>query len=124
MMNNKNHQYGMSFISWLLVIGIAGALAVVGLKLIPVYMQYGTVVSVLESIAEEQGTSRHTGAAMWKSLNKRLEINSINYLKKENFKTEKTNGGEKLSVKYEVRTHMFGNLDTVASFEKTVEVKY
>jgi hypothetical protein len=118
------HQYGLSFISWLLVIGIAGALAVVGLKLIPVYMEYGTISSVLESVGEEQAESRKSGAALWTSMIKRLEINNINYIKKENFKTEKVDGGENLSVKYEVRTHMFGNLDTVASFEKTVEVKY
>jgi Tfp pilus assembly major pilin PilA len=123
-MVNRNNQLGMSFISWLLVIGIAGALAVVGLKLIPVYMEYGTVVSVLEDIAEQQAASRHTPAAVWKSIEKRLEINNISYIKKEDFKSEKTNGGEKFTIKYEVRTHMFGNLDTVASFDKTVEVRY
>jgi hypothetical protein len=99
-------------------------MAVVGLKLIPVYMEYGTISSVLESVAEEQATSRKSGTALWTSMIKRLEINNINYIKKEHFKTEKVDGGEKLSVKYEVRTHMFGNLDTVASFEKTVEVQY
>jgi hypothetical protein len=123
-MIDRKEQYGMSFISWLLVIGIAGALAVVGLKLIPVYMEYGTVVSVLESVAEEQATNRHPSNAVWKSIEKRLEINNISYIKKDNFQSEKTNGGEKFTIKYEVRTHMFSNLDTVASFQKSVEVRY
>jgi hypothetical protein len=123
-MINRNNQLGMSFIAWLLVIGIAGALAVVGLKLIPVYMQYGTMVSVLEAVAEEQAASRHTPAAVWKSIEKRLDINGINYIKKENFKTEKIDNGEKYTITYEVRTHMFSNLDTVASFQKSVEVRF
>lgn len=123
-MMNRNQQKGLSFISWLLVIGIAGALAVVGLKLIPVYMEYGTVVSVLEDVAETQRESRKAAGAVWNSMIKRLEINNISSVKKENFKIEKIDGGEQMTVKYEVRTHMFGNLDTVASFEKTVEVKF
>ena len=123
-MIDRNEQYGRSFISWLLVIGIAGALAVVGLKLIPVYMQYGTVVSVLESVAEEEAASRHTSSAVWKSIEKRLDINGINYIKKDNFKSEKIDNGEKYTITYEVRTHMFSNLDTVASFQKSVEVHY
>ena len=122
---NRKKQIGATFITWLMLAGILGFLAVAGLKLIPVYMEYGTVVSVMEDVVkdQEQTPGRKSPKVIWKSIDKRLSINNVNYVKKENFKYERGNLADTMTIKYEVRKPLFGNLDAVAKFEKSMDVK-
>jgi hypothetical protein len=120
---NRKKQIGATFITWLMLAGILGFLAVAGLKLIPVYMQYGTIVSVMEDVAKEQSPGKKSPTTIWKSIDKRLHINNVRYIKKENFKYERGNLADTMTIKYEVRTPLFGNLDAVAKFEKSMDVK-
>jgi hypothetical protein len=120
---NRKQQLGATFITWLMLVGILGFLAVAGLKLIPVYMQYGTIVSVMEDVAKEQTPGKKSATTIWKSIDKRLHINNVRYIKKENFKYERGNLVDTMTIKYEVRTPLFGNLDAVAKFEKSMDIK-
>jgi hypothetical protein len=122
---NRKKQIGATFITWLMLAGILGFLAVAGLKLIPVYMQYGTVVSVMEDVVKEQEQSpgKTSPTTVWKSIDKRLHINNVRYIKKENFKFERGNLVDTISIKYEVRTPLFGNLDAIAKFDKSMDIK-
>ena len=120
---NRKKQIGATFITWLMLAGILGFLAVAGLKLIPVYMEYGTIVSVMEDVAKEQSPGKKSPKTIWKSIDKRLHINNVRYIKKENFKYERGNLADTMTIKYEVRTPLFGNLDAVAKFEKSMDVK-
>ena len=120
---NRKKQIGATFITWLMLVGILGFLAVAGLKLIPVYMEYGTIVSVMEDVAKEQSPGKKSPTTIWKSIDKRLHINNVRYIKKENFKYERGNLADTMTIKYEVRTPLFGNLDAVAKFEKSMDVK-
>jgi hypothetical protein len=120
---NRKKQIGATFITWLMLVGILGFLAVAGLKLIPVYMQYGTIVSVMEDVAKEQSPGKKSPTTIWKSIDKRLHINNVRYIKKENFKYERGNLADTMMIKYEVRKPLFGNLDAVAKFEKSMDVK-
>ncbi|MDX1335402.1 MAG: DUF4845 domain-containing protein, partial [Gammaproteobacteria bacterium] len=120
---NRKKQIGATFITWLMLAGILGFLAVAGLKLIPVYMEYGTIVSVMEDVAKEQSPGKKSPTTIWKSIDKRLHINNVRYIKKENFKYERGNLADTMTIKYEVRTPLFGNLDAVAKFEKSMDVK-
>ena len=120
---NRKKQIGATFITWLMLVGILGFLAVAGLKLIPVYMEYGTVVSVMEDVVKEQSIKKQSPNLIWKTIQKRLEVNSINNVKKEHYKYEKGNLSDTMTIKYEVRTPLFGNLDAVAKFEKSMDIK-
>jgi hypothetical protein len=120
---NRKKQIGATFITWLMLAGILGFLAVAGLKLIPVYMEYGTVVSVMEDIVKEQTVKKQSPNLIWKTIKKRLEVNSVNYIQKDHFKYEKGNAADTITIKYEVRTPLFGNLDAVAKFEKSMDIK-
>ena len=86
-------------------------------------MEYGTIVSVMEDVAKEQSPGKKSPTTIWKSIDKRLHINNVRYIKKENFKYERGNLADTMTIKYEVRTPLFGNLDAVAKFEKSMDVK-
>lgn len=111
------YQLGASLLGWMVIIGVAGVAVVLGMRLVPLYLESYTVDTILEDVALEYRNKRANKNQIWSSISKRLDVNSINDIKKENFFYKKDNGKTVISLKYEVRTNLVGNLDGIASFE-------
>lgn len=120
-MRSIKRQAGLSFVTWLIVIAILGVLAVVGIKLTPVYLEYYTVANILEQVAAEHGVRTQTRATVWGKISKRLDINSVKSVKPENFEIKVGDRDVTYVIHYEVRKHILGNLDVVAVFKKQVK---
>jgi hypothetical protein len=121
-MNSVSRQLGASFFFWLFAIGILGFAGVMGLRIIPVYLNSYTVDKILEEVATESRTKIMSKNQIWSSIKKRLDINNISNIRKENFKFKREREKTVITLKYEVRTKLVGNLDGIASFEKTYNV--
>lgn len=122
-MHRIGRQKGLSLLGWLTVIALAGFLAVVGLKLVPVYLEYFTVAEALEAVAQEKAVSKENKRMVWERISKRLDISYVGSVKAEHFSVEVKKGKTTLVLKWERREHLFGNLDIVAAFEKRVEAR-
>jgi hypothetical protein len=112
------HQAGASLLLWMFLIGAAGLAAVVGMRLAPIYIESYMVDGILEEVALESRNKKRNKHQVWSSMSKRFTINNINKIKKEHFSYKHEKGKLILSLKYEVRTKLVGNLDGIASFEK------
>jgi len=110
------HPRGFSLIGTLILILLIVGAATVGLKLGPLYMQFWTVRSVMEDVSRDPGTAAMGRQALIQSIEKKLYINDVRSISGENFTLEKSEIGRQLSVHYEVREHLFGNLDAVLTF--------
>ena len=120
----KFHQRGMGIAGWIFVILIIGAGASVGSQLIPVYMDNGTVVNVLKALQNEPGHGSKHDAGLKDLIEKRLKVNSIrDFPIDERLKIERDRRGTTLILDYEVRMDLIQNLDLVASFSETVELR-
>jgi hypothetical protein len=117
-MNSVTRQLGASFFFWLFAIGILGFAGVIGLRIIPVYLNSYTVDKILEEVATESQTKTMSKNQVWSSIKKRLDINNIGNIGKEHFEFKRERGKTVITLKYEVRTKLVGNLDGIASFEK------
>jgi Domain of unknown function (DUF4845) len=122
-MKSFKSQNGMSFLGWLIVLGIAGASIVAGMRLIPIYLESYTVSKILEDVALEYRDKQTNKNRIWSSISKRLDVNSIDGIKIENFSYIQEKGKVLISLKYEMRTKLVGNLDGVASFEYTQAIE-
>ena len=118
-MNSVTRQLGASFFSWLALIGLLGFAAVMGLRIIPIYIDSFTVDQILEEVVTESRTKKMSRHQLWSSISKRLDINNIRNIKKDHFAFKIERGKVVITLKYEVRTRLVGNLDAIASFEKT-----
>ncbi len=112
-------------LGWMIIIGFTGLTAVLGMRLIPLYLESYTVGKILEDVALEFRGKRANKNQIWSSISKRLDVNSIGDIKKEHFIYKKDKGKTLISLKYEARTELVGNLDGVASFEyaQTIEAQ-
>jgi hypothetical protein len=120
----RSRQSGITLLGFIIVLAVVGFFAFLGMKLFPAYSEYYNVVSAMEQIAREPGSSRWSPAEILTSLEKRMYINFVDekYVNKRSFQIKRSGTGYTLSVKYERREPMLYNLDYVAKFERTVHI--
>lgn len=117
-----NEQRGMTLISWLIIISLVGVQLVFALRIIPVYLDFATVKSIMDDVQNKQEHRSKTPREVLKYLRTTLSLNSISSLEqsKDAFKFKKTTDGLQLILHYEDRGPIIGNLDFVASFDYQV----
>jgi hypothetical protein len=118
-MKTVNRQYGASLLLWLIILGLGGTALVVGMRLVPIYIESYMVDEVLEETAlESRGRDRNKNQ-IWSSIYRRFTINNINNIKKEHFSYTKEKGKTIIALTYEVRTPLIANIDGIVSFERS-----
>ncbi len=113
-------QTGMSSITLLVVIAVSLLLLTCVLKMAPVYVQNLSVQSILEGIEKEYTESKKplTKPILRTLIFKRLNINQIRVIDKNNLHLEKTAEAFVIVANYEVRVPLFANVDVVMKFDK------
>jgi hypothetical protein len=120
----SKEQRGLSMLSWLVVIGIAVFFGMVGIKSMPVYMNHYKVLSILNNVAGQPTIGDQTPYDIAKTLEKRFDIDMVKHVTHKDVKvTGKNNDKRELALIYEVRVHMFYNVDAVYMFEEHVPLK-
>jgi len=128
-MNNLNNmtvtrhaQQGMTTIGLLLVLGIIAIIALTAVRVVPIYMENYTIKSVLGSVRDDQKVDAKSKAAIWNSLKKRLYINEVRLIKREDVKISRGNGQTTVTVTYESRRPYLGPLFIGGSFSESVVI--
>lgn len=119
-MNVKRRQGGITLLGFIVVLGVVGLFAYVGMKLFPMYSEYYGVKQALRGLASEPALVNSDPAKIKDLLFRRLYINySDDNVKPENVKIVRVDSGWQVDVKYEVRRPMIANLDVVGKFQAT-----
>jgi hypothetical protein len=114
---NRKHQSGITLISFLVVLGVVGFAAFIGMKLFPMYQEYYSVKSSMKGLESEPGVADMDPSRIQDLFFRRLYINYSENVKPKNVKFERTDGGWLMKVSYEVRRPLIGNLDVVGKFD-------
>ncbi|MCG6869407.1 MAG: DUF4845 domain-containing protein [Gammaproteobacteria bacterium] len=117
-MKSMQRQRGASFLLWLVLIGILGFGMVVGFKLFPVYLNGYAVEKILNEVAQDsRGKGYNNKKIIWQSISKRLDVNSISDVTYDNLTFKRESGNSTVDIDYEVRKHLFANIDAVIVFK-------
>ena len=122
-MINKR-QSGLTMISWAIVLGVVAVQGIMAMRIIPVYLNYQSLISVMDTLAVDQNIKKLGVKKITKLFRKRLKINGLYDLAddKTAFKFKKIAKGYHLTAKYEERGPIWGNLQFVADFEYEVDI--
>ena len=112
----KRTQGGMTLIGFVIVLGVIGLFAYVGMKLVPMYSEYYAVQQALKGLQQEPGIANRDPAKIQDLFFRRLYISYAENVKPANVRIERTDGGWLMSVDYEVRKPLLANLDVVGKF--------
>ncbi len=115
-------QNGLTLISFIFVLGFVLFVAFLGMKIGPIYMEYYSVVSAMNGVADERGSANYSPYDIRVKVLNRLYVSySAENVKEKHIKITRKNGVY-LSIAYEVRKPVIGNLDVVAKFSKSVRL--
>ena len=117
-------QQGMTAIGVLVVLALIAFFTLLVLRLAPPYLENFNVSTSLKSLQQEVGIKDKSSGEIRNLLQRRLEINDVTNVKKENVTISKDakSGLLKVAVAYEVRVHIMLNIDAVVVFSESIEV--
>jgi hypothetical protein len=114
-------QRGLSIIGFILVLSMAIFVSFIGMKIVPIYMEYYSVVSAMNGVASERGSANLSPFDIKVKVLNRLYVSYSANVKESHIKITRANGVN-LRIVYEVRTPVMGNLDVIAKFDKSVRL--
>jgi len=120
-MRVKNKQKGLTAISLLFIVVIFTFVVLSLLKIIPIYFDSFKVNDVVSTMKDERGLGDRSNNEIAAMIIKRLKLNQVSGISKNDVYIEKAKNTVFIDIEYEVRKSMFGNLDVVISFKKSVE---
>ena len=89
-------------------------------KLFPPYYEYYGVVSSLRSMANESGMHAKSKAEIMRLLRKRLGINDVRRVEKEDITIQRQKKSTLLNIAYEVQIPLLFNVDLLLTFDNSV----
>jgi hypothetical protein len=121
-MINAKQQRGVTFLGWLLILALIGIFATATLRLLPIYMEYYRINSVLTGLKVERANQGTSKKEIRDYLTKRFDVESINRMKPTDIKVTAKDENWRVRANYEARAPFIGNVDFIVSFDKSVEV--
>lgn len=121
-MKTLKRQRGMTGIGWLIVLGLIAFFVFIGLRLFPIYAENFSVVSSLNSLKNEPQVTSKSKAEVLSLITKRFDINDVKNAGRKDITVNTRAGVLNVSVKYSVKTKLFGPLSLIAEFDESIEV--
>lgn len=114
-------QKGMTLLSIMIIIVFFAFIAITIVKIVPVYLDSYTVSDVVTSLKDERGLGDKSNKEITDLILKRLKLNQVSAVTKDDIYIEKAKNTVSIDVEYEARKPMYGNLDVIISFKYSVE---
>jgi hypothetical protein len=121
-LNNRRRQKGMSSWGWLLIASIAGFFIMTLITIYPMYYEHYKISATLNAIQEDPSVDVKSRSAIWEKIKKRLFIDNVDIIKRENIKMSRKDGKTTITLSYEARAPYIANLSLVGTFNQTVVI--
>ena len=111
-----NKQRGVSIEGTLVVIVLLIALGMIGMKVIPSYMENGTIKNIFDTIRKDPEMQGASDKAIRESFDKRTGMNNIHVVSSNDIEITKDASGLSLSVSYSVKIPLVSNASLLLEF--------
>ena len=120
-MQFRNKEKGLTAISIMVLIVIFSFVAISMIKILPVYFDAFKVDDVVSTMKDTRGLGNKTNNEIARIILDKLSVNQVSDISRDDIFIEKIKNDVLIEIEYEARRQMFGNLDVVISFKKSVE---
>jgi exopolysaccharide biosynthesis protein len=111
-----SQQRGLSMIGFLFVAMVLVFIAMLAMKLVPAYIEYFSVKKILSTMGQESDLKSQSNADIRTSFSKRANVGYVTAVKPEDLTVDRSSGTPVISVDYEFRTKLVGNVSLVVDF--------
>jgi len=120
----KKYQQGLSITSWIILLSVLLFFVLLGVKMVPTYMEYQSMSTILENIQNDPKLKKATPKQLRGVFLRRIDINGIyDFDDLKNLKISRAKGETSMVLDYEVRKPVAGNVQVVMLFHKKVSWK-
>ena len=106
-LRNPQRQRGIGFIMLIFIFAVCGGVALLGMKLFPVYSQFYNVKSVIGSMANSEEVKSGTVAEIRKSFDRRASIAYIEVISGDDLEVTKEAGETVVTATWQARVPLF-----------------
>lgn len=115
--NSLTRQRGLTMLSWLVVIAFLLFQGIMAMNIVPVYLADSSVKTVFKGLESDASLSDVAGNRLRDVVMKRLKINSVYNVNRDDITIKKAKGGYLISLEYEPRGKLIGNLEFIVNFK-------
>jgi len=112
----QQQQRGLTMFSFLFFAVVFIAIAMLAMKLVPAYIEFFSVKKILATMGQEPDLKSKTNADIRNDFSKRASVGYVTVVKPEDINVERQAGVPVISVEYEFRTKLVGNVSLVVDF--------
>jgi hypothetical protein len=120
---NIRNQKGLTLIGFGIVLVLVVFFAYVGMRLVPLYLEYHAVVGAMDRLQEDPMAGKLSPGAIRERIMRSLYVSYASDNIERNDIQIKRQDGVQVRVAYEVRRPMVANIDVVVSFDRTVTLR-
>jgi hypothetical protein len=113
-------QKGITLIGFVFILIVLGFFAYLGMRIVPMYIEYFSVVKSIKHVASQPGIGTADETKIRDLLSREFDIGYVDSIKDKDVKIKRLQNAVELSVDYEVRKPGAYNIDLVGHFQKTV----
>lgn len=123
MLKTPQSQRGMTAIGMAMILVLCGFVLIIAVKLFPVYLESFKVNSALRGLAGDSRVAGASDAQVKELILKKLRVDDVADVKSQHIKIVSEGAKRKVSIEYERRVPMMGNVDAVVVFgDNAVEI--
>ena len=113
-------QRGMTVIGMLLLLVVIAFVALIAMKVVPMYIQYFTVKSTIESIRKEPQIAQMSPTDIQNAIQKRFDIGYVDNITARDLKIRNDRGGRVLDLVYQDERTLFYGLSVVLKVNEAI----
>ena len=112
----RRGQQGLTLIGFVVVLAVLGCFAYLAMRLIPMYTEFYQIKKSITSTVKEPGVESWDSRGLEDRVSRHFEVGYVYSIQPKDVKRKIVNSHAVLSVDYEVRKPLFGNIDLVGHF--------
>ena len=117
-------QQGATFLTWVAGVGLVIFAFITGVKLVPLYLEFYTVRSLVDRVAQES-SERSSLQQIRRKVDDYMNVNGLNSLSSKDFQVVQVDGKNNvkaLEIYYEVRKPWVANIEFLLTFNYSKEL--
>lgn len=116
----SGRQRGMTVIGMLLVIIVIAFVALIAMKVVPMYVQYYSIKSTIESIRKEPQVAQMSAQEIQSAIQKRFDIGYVDNITARDLKIRNDRNGRVLDLVYQDERALFYGLSVVLKVNEVI----
>jgi len=111
-------QQGMTTLGVVILVAFIGIFAFAAIRLVPVYLNYMKVASVVSGVVQEFDGAGASSSMIRRSISNRFDIEAVSEIRSNDITVTKVSGGYEVAAVYSHKAPFIGNISFVVDFEE------